>query len=266
MNKKTFIVGPPDISVKFDGNGDLVLFLHGIGGNKNNWDKNLSYISKSFLCVACDIRGYGESDDYIGPLNFLDVVEDLKKIIFYFKKHDAHIIGLSMGGQIACFFYEKYPKRVKSLILCDTHFGLGKLDKKQKEKFIDSRKKPLINGLKPKDIAHGVAKTLIGDESNLRAFNQLVDSISLLHKESYLKTIETSLNVSHEHIFKTIKIPTLVIVGELDTLTPPVMAKKIHNQIKNSDFFIINGAGHLTNIEKPDEFNRIVFNFLENLS
>ena len=60
MNKKTFIVGPPDISIKFDGNGDLVLFLHGIGGNKNNWDKNLSYISKSFLCVACDIRGYGE--------------------------------------------------------------------------------------------------------------------------------------------------------------------------------------------------------------
>ena len=89
MNKKTFIVGPPDISIKFDGNGDLVLFLHGIGGNKNNWDKNLSYISKSFLCVACDIRGYGESDDYIGPLNFLDV----NNIIVEAQKKKINTIG-----------------------------------------------------------------------------------------------------------------------------------------------------------------------------
>ena len=70
---------------------------------------DLDEISKNFLCVAWDTRGYGESDDYEGPLDFNDVLEDLKKVILFFKKDKAHILGLSMGGQIATLFYEKYP-------------------------------------------------------------------------------------------------------------------------------------------------------------
>ena len=266
MYKTTFISSNPKISVKFCGKGELVIFLHGIGGNKNNWDQNLTEISKSYLCVAWDNRGYGQSDDYEGSLNFNDVIEDLKKIIIYFKKSNAHIVGLSMGGQIACLFYEKYPALVKSLILCDTHFGLGNLNKNEIEKFISSRKDPLIKGKEPKDIAKNVAETLIGNQSNTFALNKLIQSISILHKQSYLKTIDASFSKTHAHIFKTINVPTLIIVGELDKLTPIKMATKIKSLIKNSKLSIIPNAGHLSNIEEPKIFNKILFNFLKNLT
>ena len=69
----------------------------------------------------------------------------------------------------------------------------------------------------------------------------------------------------HDHIFSQIDIPTLILVGEKDKLTPPSMALKIHKLIKNSEFSIINEAGHLTNIENPKDFNNKVLQFLKKL-
>ena len=264
--KKDFISNNPKISINYDGQGDLIIFLHGIGGNKDNWNSNIISLSDEYLCVAWDARGYGESGDYSGNLDFDDMIEDLLLIFDYFQKKEAHIIGLSMGGQIACLFYEKFPKMVRSMILCNTHFGLGKLDKKEITKFVNSRKEPLLNGLEPKDIAFPVANSLIGDPNNKNALSQLVNSMKKLHKESYLKTIDASLTTTHDHIFKEINIPTLIIVGEKDKLTPPDMAYKIHALIKNSKISILKNAGHLTNIEKPELFNKIVLKFLKNIN
>ena len=253
----------PSISVDYSGQGEMVLFLHGIGGNKKNWKNNINFFSKNFLTVAWDTRGYGDSDDYNGELDFDNILDDLKKVIDFFKKTRAHIVGLSMGGQIATLFYDKYPNYVKTLTLCDTHFGLSNLSPTEIEKFINLRKEPLLNGKVPKDIAPSVASTLIGDNNNISAYNQLVESMSLLHKESYLKTIESSMRTEHRHIFKNIKVPTLIMVGELDTLTPPSMSKSIMNEIKGSYLKIIPKAGHLINIEEPDIFNQNLIQFLD---
>ena len=253
----------PSISIDYAGQGEMIIFLHGIGGNKKNWTENLIFFSKKFLSVAWDTRGYGESDDYEGDLNFEDVLYDLVKIFKHFNKDKAHIVGLSMGGQIATLFYEKYSNNVKTLTLCDTHFGLSNLSKKDVERFINLRKEPLLKGKEPKDIAPIVAETLIGDMKNTSAFKQLVDSMSLLHKDSYLKTIDTSMRTEHRHIFKTINVPTLIMVGELDSLTPPSMSKEIMKEIKNSYIKIIPEAGHLINIEKPELFNHNLRSFLE---
>ncbi len=263
--KKTFVSTNPKISIKYDGKGDLLIFLHGIGGNKDNWNLNLPVLSKHFLCVAWDTRGYGESEDYKGKLLFKDIIKDLLSIYKYFDKRRAHIIGLSMGGQIACLFYERYPEKVKSMVLCDTHFGLGNLEEEEINKFINSRKKPLLKGLQPKDIALPVAKSLVGNLNNKAAIEELVVSMSKLHKESYLKTIDASMSTFHDHIFSQIDVPTLILVGENDTLTPPSMALEIHKLIKNSKLSIISEAGHLTNIENPEMFNDQIIQFLKEL-
>ena len=210
-----------------------------------------------------DARGYSDSDDYYGELDFNDVLDDLKKVIDFFDKDKVHIVGLSMGGQIATLFYNKYPSYVKTLTLCDTHFGLSNLSPAEIEKFINLRKEPLINGKEPKDIAPIVASTLIGDVNNKSAYEQLVNSMELLHKESYLKTIETSMRTEHRHVFKTIDVPTFIMVGELDTLTPPSMSKEIMKEIKNSRLSIIPNAGHLSNIENPKVFNQKLLEFLD---
>ena len=99
--------------------------------------------------------------------------------------------------------------------------------------------------------------------NNKAAINELVKSIEKLHKDSYLKTIDASMSTFHDHIFSKIDIPTLILVGEKDKLTPPSMALKIHKLIKNSKFSIIEDAGHLINIEKPEAFNHKVLYFLK---
>jgi pimeloyl-ACP methyl ester carboxylesterase len=261
--KNTKVGNNPSISIDYAGQGEMIIFLHGIGGNKKNWTENLIFFSKKYLSVAWDTRGYGESEDYNGDLNFEDILDDLVKVFKYFNKDKAHIVGLSMGGQIATLFYEKYPSYVKSLILCDTHFGLSNLSPQEIEKFISLRKEPLISGKEPKDIAPIVASTLIGDVNNKSAYKQLVNSMELLHKDSYLKTIETSMRTEHRHVFKTIDVPTFIIVGELDTLTPPSMSKEIMKEIENSRLSIIPNAGHLSNIENPKVFNQKLLEFLD---
>ena len=263
---KTIKIGSkPSISVDYLGEGEMIVFLHGIGGNKKNWEENVEFFSSKYLSVAWDTRGYGESDDYLGSLNFQDVLDDLKKVLKYFNKDKAHIVGLSMGGQIATLFYEKFPESVKSLILCDTHFGLSNLSLQEIEKFINLRKEPLVQGKEPIDIAPIVAKTLIGDVNNKIAYDKLVKSISILHKNSYLKTIDASMKTEHRHVFETINIPTLILVGELDTLTPPSMAKEIKKKIPNSLIKVIPNAGHLINIEQPKLFNNYLLSFLKSL-
>ena len=142
-------------------------------------------------------------------------------------------------------------------------FGLSNLDPKEVEKFINLRKEPLINGKEPRDIAPIVASTLIGDINNKSAYGKLVNSMELLHKESYLKTIETSMRTEHRHVFKTINVPTFIMVGELDTLTPPSMSKEIMKEIKDSSLAIIPNAGHLINIENPKIFNQKLLEFLD---
>ena len=74
----------PSISIDYVGQGEMIIFLHGIGGNKKNWTENLIFFSEKFLSVAWDTRGYGESDDYEGDLNFEDVLDDLVKIFHEF--------------------------------------------------------------------------------------------------------------------------------------------------------------------------------------
>ena len=259
-------IGPtPYISVDECGDGELLILMHGIGGNKRNWITNIEVFGQYFKTVAWDARGYGESDDYPGELKFSDFADDLCRVMDHYGVEKAHLLGLSMGGRIAFSFCEKYSHRISSLVLCDTHKGFKHFTREQQEEFIQLRKEPLLAGKEPKDIAPIVAKTLIGKSENTRTFDALVDSMGRLHKDSYIKAIEASVRGDHTDILQQIKAPTLVVVGEFDRLTSPELAKDIADQIPGAKLEIIRNAGHLSNIENSDDFNSVVLDFLRSL-
>jgi len=259
-------IGPiPHIAVDSCGEGELLILLHGIGGNKRNWASNIEPFGRHFKTVAWDARGYGESDDYEGELEFTDFAYDLDRVLDYFGAEKAHLLGLSMGGRIALSYYETHRHRVSSLTLCDTYKGFRHFTKEQQDEFIRLRKEPLLAGKEPSDIAPIVAETLIGNPANRSAFDQLVDSMSRLHKESYIKAIEASAQSDHADNLGQITVPTLVVVGSLDRLTPPALARDIADQIPGARLEIIDGAGHLSNIEEAEAFNKVVLDFLQNL-
>ena len=262
---ETFRIGPsPHISVNRTGEGETVFLLHGIGGNKSNWEQTIKVLSKSYEVLAWDTRGYGESDDYFGPFQFSDVADDLAKVLNYFGREKAHLIGLSMGARIACWFYQNYPQRVGSLVLCDTNFGSGSFSKLEKINFVKSRIKPLKDGKTFRDFSQAVANSLIGDKGNVQAINKLIESLNCLRKDNYIKTVNAFINHDNLENFRSISVPCMIMAGELDRLTPPLVARNISRVVKGSTLKIIDGAGHLINIEQPEIFNNYVLDFLKN--
>ena len=258
----TKTLAKPRIALEYSGTGQPIIMLHGIGGNRTNWWDQIQYFQNDHLAIAWDARGYGDSDDFEGSLIFEDFSEDLITVFDHFRIETAHIVGLSMGGRIAMRFAARYPKKVKSLCLVDTHLGFQKMDKKKRDAFIASRKEPLLAGKETSHIAPDVAESLCSSQAISGAKEKFIESMSHLHKESYIKAIESSVNDDRFDEYHKIKSPTIVIVGEDDELTPLDMAIEIQKNIVGAELSVIPNAGHLSNFEQPDSFNSVLATFL----
>ena len=256
------IPGRPRIAVEQAGAGPLVVFMHGIGGNRTNWRDQLPVFGRHFRAVAWDARGYGDSDDYDGLLDFGHFADDLRRVLDHFGAARAHLVGLSMGGMIALDFATRYGDRVATLTLCDSLPGFTHLSDAQRAEFIRLRQEPLLEGKEPRDMAPAVARSLLGKNPRAGSYERLVESMSALHKQSYLKTIAGSANYGRNLDLESIAVPTHVVVGDEDTLTPPAMSREMARRISGARLTIIEGAGHLSNIEQPEAFNRAVLDFL----
>jgi 3-oxoadipate enol-lactonase len=257
-----YVAGAPRIAVDHCGRGPLVLFMHGIGGNRTNWHDQLAVFGEKFHAVSWDARGYGASDDYAGALDFADFGRDLRRVLDHFRVAKVHLVGLSMGGLIAFDFHATHPERVATLTICDSMPGMIGLSAEGRREFIRLRQEPLLYGKEPRDIAPVVAKTLVGKSATPGSFERLVASMSALHKESYLKTIEATTNYTRTLELESIRVPTHIMVGDEDTLTPPALSRAMAARIAGARLTIIKGAGHLSNIEQPEAFNEAALAFL----
>ena len=238
-------------------------FFQTLGESADEITLKMEPFAAQYHAVAWDARGYGDSDDYEGPLNFGFYADDVVRVLDHFGAKRAHVVGLSMGGRIAMDFVARYADRLLSLTLCDTHKGFAGFSDEKKKAFIASRKEPLLAGKEPKDIAEPVARTLVGPNATPDAFAQLVDSMTRLHKASYVKSIEASVMMDVRSDLGGIKVPTMVVVGSEDRLTTVDMARELAAEIPGAELTIIDDAGHLVNIEKPAEFNAAVLGFLK---
>lgn len=257
------ILDNPAIAVDHAGKGDVLVLMHGIGGNRTNWTRQVKVFSEYFHVIAWDARGYGDSDDYEGPLDFSDFARDLSKVLDHFGAASAHIAGLSMGGRIAQDFAALFPQRVKTLTLIATHSGFQTFSPEEQEKFVRLRLKPLVEeGKEPADIAPIVARSLLSPHASEDNYRELVASMAALHKDSYVKTVQSSTGFDRSSELKNITAPTKLIYGENDPLTPAAFGEGMAEKIKHARYAIIPKAGHLINIEQPEAFNACLLEFL----
>jgi 3-oxoadipate enol-lactonase len=254
----------PRLAVDRMGEGPLVLFMHGIGGNRTNWHGQLpAFAAAGFHAAAWDARGYGLSDDYDGALRYEDFCDDVLRVLDHFRADHAHLVGLSMGGTIAQDFYPRHPARVASLVLCDTRPGHERaFDASARSEFLRLRLEPLRAGKTPREMAPAVARSLMGPNAGEDVYERLVESMAALHKDSYIKALEARTTWSPRFEPAKVTVPTLVVVGGGDRLTPPAMAESIAKAIPGARLAVLGDAGHLCNIEAPDLFNKTVIDFL----
>lgn len=252
----------PRISVDTAGEGELLICLHGIGGNKRNWHCNFPAFARHFRIAAWDARGYGESDDYDGPFDFDLVAADLARVLDGFGAARAHVMGLSMGGRIALEFARLFPDRLFSLTLCATNSGFDVFTPEERSAFVASRKAPLLAGLEPGDIAFPVARSLISGASAVKVLDQMIDSIGRLHKNSYIKAIEALVDLPPCRSLAEITVPVHVICGAQDPLTTPDQSRELAARIPGATLTFIPLAGHLVNLEQVEAFDREALGFL----
>jgi 3-oxoadipate enol-lactonase len=262
-----YVDGAPRIAADVMGEGPLVLFLHGIGGNRTNWHPQLPAIASAFTACAWDARGYGLSDDYEGDLDFADFSDDICRLLDSFGVEKAHVCGLSFGGRVAQDFYPRHPDRVATLTLCDTFAGEDPDDPRSgrsqsPEEFVEARIRPFLNGATPAEQAPlSVAKLMSANRPD-EAFARAVAASAELHVESYIKTVKASASYNRVETLKTIAVPTLLIFGEEDPLTPPAIGHYMQDHIADASLVLIEGAGHMSNLERPEAFNRALLDFL----
>jgi pimeloyl-ACP methyl ester carboxylesterase len=251
------------IAYEMQGSGPLVVFLHGIGGNRTNWYGQLEHFSDKFCAVTWDARGYGASDDSPQTLKFSDYAGDLLRLLDHLKAERAHLVGLSMGGMIVQDFYSRYANRVATLSLVDTSAGFGAASEEAKRDFLARRLDPLEKGLTTKDIAPGVVEVLASKYATPAQREQLIASLSALRVEPYKQALHAIVTTDFRSTLPKITVPTLVIVGDEDIVTPPPASEFLAKSIPGAALIRIPQAGHLTNLEKPEEFNAALRPFLE---
>ena len=255
--------GKPQIAIDQRGCGEVLLFVHGIGGNRTNWSEQLEYFAPRFRAVAIDVRGWGLSDDYDGPLDFDDVTDDIVRVLAHLGVPDCHLVGLSMGGLIAQHVLWRQPHIVRSAVFADTSAGPGEEhDAQWIEEFLRLRKAPLLSGLTPADIAPTVARSLAAPNAPASSTKRLEDSISALHKGSYLKALDYVANYKRKLDHGKVNVPVHVMVGEFDQLTPLQQAQSLAGRFANCAVSVVPAAGHLSNMDNAGAFNQQLDAFL----
>jgi 3-oxoadipate enol-lactonase len=176
------------------------------------------------------------------------------RVAAYFKKtRKMHLVGLSMGGRIARNVALHHPEWLLSLTLADTSPGFDALSSEQIRTFLSDRKNRTPESM----------RRLLGTDPAPGAYEELVRSFHALRQESYFKTVDASVAQDRAAPLERIRVPTLVMVGTQDTVYPPQMARDIARRIPGAKLVEIEGAGHLSNLDRPDEFNAALRSFLE---
>lgn len=256
---------PDPVSIAYDivGSGPLLVFLHGIGGNRTNWTGQLEFFGSRFCAVAWDARGYGASHDSPQTLRFGDYADDLSRLLDHLQAERAHLVGLSMGGMILQDFYGRYAERVASLSLVDTSAGFGGAPEEVTRDFLARRLDPLERGLSPRDIAPDVVEVLVAESASAAVRAKLQASLSALRVEPYKQALHAIVTTDFRPVLSRISVPTLVIVGEEDQVTPPQASEFLADSIAGAALVKIPAAGHLTNLERPEAFNAALAAFLD---
>ncbi|VAX26778.1 Hydrolase, alpha/beta fold family [hydrothermal vent metagenome] len=239
-----------------------IIFVHGFPYDHTMWDKQIDHLKDNYYCVTYDIRGLGKSAVGNGQYTMESYVDDLFKIIAELELTKPALCGLSMGGYISFRAVERSQETFGSLIICDTRAEAdsneGKLVRASKIKQINEEG---IEAFVESFVPTCFAVDTIENRSELfqSVLNKCKTNDPIGVKGALIAMLSRTDTTNY---LSKIKIPTLIIVGENDVLTPPAVMKTLHENIPNSEFVIISKAGHMTPIEEPEAVNEVMKEFL----
>lgn len=245
------------IDVAETGGGDRtpILFLHGVGSDKHVWAPQLGHFGLPRRALALSYPGYGSStlvedatrDDYAAA-----VIATMDALAI----DRAHVCGLSLGGVVAIAMHDAAPKRCASLIIADS-FAVHP-DGQQ----IYDRSEQASRTIGMRALAEARTGVLLGSAAAPALHRAVIDTMSAIDPAAYVIGARAVWLADQRDRARQIDVPTLVLVGDEDIITPPALSEELAALIPGSKLEIVAGAGHLANIEQPLAFNAAIDRFL----
>jgi 3-oxoadipate enol-lactonase len=237
------------------GDATPIIFLHGVGSDKSVWRPQLDHFGRSRPAVAFDYPGYGESefaqgvtrDEYaaamLAAMDALGIVR-------------AHVCGLSLGGVVAIAMHAAAADRCASLIIADS-FALH-----PDGQAIYDRSVATSQAMSMRELAEARTGMLLGSAASPELRVEVIDTMAAIDPTAYRLGAEAVWLADQRDRAAAIHVPTLILVGEEDGITPPALSEELHRIVSGSLLIRISSAGHLANSEQPQAFNAAIESFL----
>ena len=253
------------VGIAYDdvGSGPVVVLLHGYPFNRSLWRDQVAVLRQDHRVIVPDLRGHGESVVVPGPATMELMASDIAGLLDSLNITQATIGGLSMGGYVALAFYRLFPARVHSLILAATR-AQSDNDEAKRNREVQATKarqegmKGIADALLPKLLT---ADTVTKRPEIVKHLRGMMASTNPEGAATALEGM--AIRQDQTSFLSQIAVPTLILVGSDDAITPPADAELMHREIPGSRLEVIKGAGHVVNLEKPEEFNATVTSFLK---
>jgi len=257
-----------NVKVSYNDLGDSeipLIFIHGFPLNKSSWAPQMEYFKTTNRVISYDIRGFGSSSSNSDPVSMSMFADDLIKFMDALSIKQAIVCGLSMGGYILLNAVYSYPERFKAIILSDTQCIADSILIKEKRNKAISQ---IIEG-KITDYAETSLKSLLSPRI-FESDKRLIETVKSMIVSNNPSIITSTLMALAKRIgmclsLSNIKVPTLVVCGAEDVITPVIQSEFLANHIVGSKIKILEKAGHLSNLEQPKLFNDAVEQFISQL-
>jgi 3-oxoadipate enol-lactonase len=248
------------------GIGRPVVLIHGYPFNRTLWNEQVAALSNSYRVIAPDLRGFGESDASEGTVTMNQMAQDVALLLDHLGIARATIAGLSMGGYVALAFYKQLPSRVRALVLADTRAQADSEEAKQTR--AQQAEKALTEGMA--GIADAMLPKLLTPETVSKR-PEVVKRVRDMMLKTKPEGAAAALRGMAERddqtdLLQKISVPALILVGAEDAITPVADSEKMHHAIADSRLMVLQNAGHVSNLERTEQFNQALLDFLKESS
>jgi pimeloyl-ACP methyl ester carboxylesterase len=248
-----------EVAYRRTGDGPPLVLVHGAAADSRAWQPQLDALSDEFTVVAWDEPGAGRSSDVPADFGLTDYAGCLATLIEGLALGPAHVAGLSWGGTVVQELYRHRPELVATLLFADTYAGWkGSLPQEEVQARLAGAREMLAAA--PEAFDPTLPGLFSGDPPA-----EFVGLLEAMAASVRPESLRTQLNVMAEadqrDLLPSIAVPTLLIWGELDARSPLSVAHELERAIPDTELVVIPGCGHVSNLERPEEFNDAVRRF-----
>lgn len=236
-----------------------LLFLHGLGTDHSSWQNQIEFFeAKQFNIIAPDLKGFGSNEANNHNVTIKLIAQDVLSLLHRLKIQQVSIIGLSLGGLVALEMLLSLKRKIKieSLILVSSAANF-----KQGNRFYYNIRFLMSYILPINYQALIVSRKIFPSDEFIKQREIFIKQMSSVNKEVYHNIINSMRIFNVIDKLGAIKLRSLVIAGKKDSIITPDCQKKLARKL-NADYIEIN-SNHAVNIEKPDDFNNVILEFLQ---